>query len=500
LIRYGEGPHISAFSMLGFCLAAAWLGVRGGRRGMLLIAGFFAALTVSNNFYGATALALFFPVLVWVAYVEKQSWVVLLRGVSVAVLAWGWTAWWLTPTYLSVTLRNMRLVSTPGNWWSRLLFVAVLAAAGWLIWRFGRGRADRSWLLFVAGSLGVYAFVVLGNYHFAVRILGESLRLVPELDLCFILAAAMLGAWLWARGRVYQMVVVALLVLAVMPSKGWLRRSWQHIRGPVDYTQRVEYQVSKWVHDNLPGQRVLAIGSYRFWYNAWFDLPQTGGGSEQGSLNLFPNTAYFAVTYGVPNEDSLAWLRATGTDAFTVSDEKSVEVYHDFAKPHVFEGFFPVLYDDQKGNRIYRVPRKFPGIVRVVEKDRVLKIPRDERGDPKIEVAHAYAAALEEGPNTQPEFTRVSPSQMRVKVRLEPGQALEVLETFDSGWEARNESGAKVGILRDPFDFMMVDAGAGEHTITLEFMTPFENRVGRMITIATILLYLGFGISFVGRR
>ena len=50
-----------------------------------------------------------------------------------------------------------------------------------------------------------------------------------------------------------------------------------------DYTNRVEYRVTDWLWKNMPDARAYPTGSVRFWFDAWHDLAQVGGGSEQGS-------------------------------------------------------------------------------------------------------------------------------------------------------------------------------------------------------------------------
>ena len=74
LMSYGEGPHISALSVLPAALAATFVALRGWRPAALALAGALCAFTVANNFYGATALAMFFPVcgLVGVAGAARQ--------------------------------------------------------------------------------------------------------------------------------------------------------------------------------------------------------------------------------------------------------------------------------------------------------------------------------------------------------------------------------------------------------------------------------------------
>src|SRR5215470_13836071 len=110
LVRYGEGPHITAFGLLPIALAAV-LGIRERSLFPIAAAAACCALVVSNNFYGATALAISFPILVWSLWITTQNRRIWLRALPIPALAYGLVACWLTPSYLRVTLTNMRLVS-----------------------------------------------------------------------------------------------------------------------------------------------------------------------------------------------------------------------------------------------------------------------------------------------------------------------------------------------------------------------------------------------------
>src|SRR5260370_17069393 len=63
LVRYGEGPHISAFALIPIGLAASFLALREWRPGWMAAAAGLCALVGANNFYGALALAMCFPLL-----------------------------------------------------------------------------------------------------------------------------------------------------------------------------------------------------------------------------------------------------------------------------------------------------------------------------------------------------------------------------------------------------------------------------------------------------
>lgn len=495
LTRYGEGPHSSALALLPFALAAGYFGLRRGRGGMLALSALMAALVVSNNFYGATALALSFPILVWTVFLAERDPLVFLRAAGLAALAYSLTAFWLVPSYLHITLRNMRLVSQPGNWWSPIVFGAVLAVYCSQTFRRAYGKPDRSWTVFVCGIFIVFTAQVLGEHYVNFRILGEPQRLVPEFDLAFIFFACILLGWLWRRpGIIAKVAVAVLLIAAFIPSKGWLRRTHKYIPKNSNYQQRIEYKIGQWIRENLPGERVLVTGSVRFWFNAWGDHPQVGGGSEQGVLNMVPYMAYFAAPFGIPPDDVKAWLQAVGTGAFVVHDQESEEIYKDFGdRSHVYDNAFQVIYNDGKGNRIFRIPRK-PGRARVVRLNQIQALPRVGDIQPPIEPVRAYAAALEEGPHVSAQADRESPTRVRLRATVAPGQALVFQESFDPAWRALTRDGKPVTVVADPFGFMLLQPEPGDHEILLEFKTPLENRVGGFVTVAGLIAVCGIAV------
>ncbi len=152
LMAYGEGPHISALSVLPAALALSFLALRTRNRLALAGAAILCAFTVANNFYGATALLIFFPVLAWSVWVGQPRRSVWLLAAGIAALAYALSAFWLTPSYLRVTAANLSLVAVPGNAWSRLLAVLVALAYCGLSWRWGARKPERAWTIFVAGG------------------------------------------------------------------------------------------------------------------------------------------------------------------------------------------------------------------------------------------------------------------------------------------------------------------------------------------------------------
>jgi hypothetical protein len=490
---------MSSLALLSPALAAAWYGLRGGHSRRLALAAIGAAAVVAHNFYGATALATLFPVLAWSIWLGEQDHWIWLRAIAVAALAYGLSAFWLTPSYLKITLDNMRWVSSPGHVWSAVLALGVLAGYAGLSYRWARGRPERSWPVFVLGATAAFLLNVAGNQYFDFRVIGEPGRLMPELDLVLFMAAGLLFTWISRAGRRWAVLAVALAGASLAPGVGYVLHAHSVLPPRDTHVDRIEYSLTNWISSNLPGVRTLATGSLRFWYNAWHDLPELGGGSEQGLLN--PN-AIFGLGHVLVNQNlefCIAWMLATGTGAVAVHDEKSMETYHDFQKPLKFEGRLNKIFDNGAGDRIYRVPRRSDSLARVVDAAEIRSISSSPP-EPGIPALQRYVNAVEKGPAPAVAFRHLGPDHAVAAAELEKGQMLLIQESYDPAWHA-TDNGRTVAIARDPLGFMLLDPGPGRHEIRLRFEMPFENRAGVAFGVLTFaaLAVLLFGRASLPR-
>ena len=73
LMGWGDGPHISALCVVPAALGAAFLALRSWKPFALAAASALCSLVVANNFYGATTLAIFYPILVWSVWVGERQ-------------------------------------------------------------------------------------------------------------------------------------------------------------------------------------------------------------------------------------------------------------------------------------------------------------------------------------------------------------------------------------------------------------------------------------------
>jgi uncharacterized protein (TIGR03437 family) len=485
LAHYGEGPHISALSILGFALAASYLALREWRPGVLVAAGALCAAVVANNFYGATALAMFFPLLIWAVWLEVRRPAVWLRAIGIGMLAYGLCAFWLTPSFMRITAMNLHWVAEPSKPSSRaiglcsavLFCVATFLAA--------RRKTISAWPVFVIGVAAFTSIYVLGRYYFGLAIVGGATRLNPELDLALILLAAWSLVTAWKRPLLRPFVAIVLCA-ACYPAGMYLAHRRVPYRRAHDVQQRPEYRLAQWMNENLPDARAMPCGSIRYWYNAWYDDAQSDGGSNQGMLNQILPMAHWQITRGDRADLAVLWLQALGVDAVIVPFSGSQEIYHEYTHPEKFQGTLPELYNDHQGNIIFRVPRRFPSIARVV--DRASLAAADApRGGVDQERLMRYVNAVENGPDS-PAIAKWSGLEaIDVQAATAPGQAVLVQETYDSAWQAQAD-GKPLTIEHDAFGFMVIDAPPGAHTIHLHFETPLENRIGWIITGMTCFI------------
>jgi hypothetical protein len=489
LVKYGEGPHMTALAWVGVALACAWIALDSRCRWAIALAAGGSAAVVSHNFYGAVALAIFYPILVWSFWITRLDKRIFLPAAAIPVLGYGLTAFWLVPSYFRVTGENMRYVSRNGNTWS--VWAALAVAVAFLVFtnRLAHGKPGRTWPVFAAGSVIFFSLLVLGNAWFDFRVSGEPLRLAPEFDLACILGAAALLGWLWSLGgRLPRLAVALVLALSFYTARGYLRHAWQIFPRATDYQPRVEYRVTEWLAANMPGSRVYASGSVRFWFDAWHDLAQPGGGSEQGLLNGLVETAQWEVNLGTRPEPTVLWLQALGVDAIYVPDRRSREIFKDIQAPRKLDGVLPVVYDDHEGDTIYRVPRRFAARARVVDTTG-LNAARPPGFNDDVEHLRGYVDVLEKGPAAAVAVTRPATDLILIGAHLEPHQSLIVQETYDPAWQAW-VGRYQLPVRKDAMGMMAIDPPAGDLRLRLEFVTPSENSIGRMVTLIAVAICL----------
>ncbi|HWE52589.1 MAG TPA: hypothetical protein VG273_22530 [Bryobacteraceae bacterium] len=486
LEAWGEGPHISALCILPAAIAASYLAFRKWRPGMLAAAAVLCALVVTNNFYGASSLAFFFPILVWAVWNGERDRRIFQRAAGIAVLAWGLCAFWLTPSYLKYTVINLQWVSQPGTPGWIATTVAAFAVFGLVTFKIAGRRAEYEWPVFVAGAALIMCLDVLGFYYRGYRLVGEPPRLVPELDLALILVAVEIGRRVWRlpKGR---FAVVLLAATAFYPSIRYVRQAWSPFpkSGPLE--NQYPYQMSKWVSEHLPGQRVLPTGELRFWFDAWSDNAQPDGGSLQGMENQIIPVATWQILAGDKPGLAIQWLQALGTDAAIVAAPGSLEPYRDYTYPNKFAGVLPVLLDNQHGTVVYRVPRIYPNIGRIVDRNALGSVGKFRGGDDGERMSK-YVAVIEDPAQPSTAVAWHGFDEVNIQAKTTTGHSILLQETYDTSWHAF-EGGKELPVRLEPaMGFMLLDVTPGDHSIQMRFETPTENRVGQLLLGLSLLV------------
>jgi hypothetical protein len=279
---------------------------------------------------------------------------------------------------------------------------------------------------------------------------------------------------------------VLLVLCAAWPAHQYVRHAWDLYPRELDYRQRVAYRMSDWMATHLPQARTFVVGSVRFWWDTWHDLAQVGGGSDQGLLNTKVVPATWEILLGPNPEMAVRWLAALGADAVIVSDARSEELYHDFPSAPKFSGVLPVLYDDGLGNVIYRVPRRFASLARVVDRAQVRALEPLQQTN--LDLLRAYTAVIEEGPDSPATTAWSGPDELRIRARVAPGQSILVQVTYDPAWHAYT-GGQALPVQRDRgADFSVIEAPPGDQDIAFVFETPLENRIGYAVTLIALAI------------
>jgi hypothetical protein len=484
IVKWGEVPHMSALAILLFALAAAWLALPGRRPCLLATAALLNALCVSNNFYGATALAVFFPLMVWTLWLAYGGAGIWRRAAAIAVLSYALAAFWLTPSYLALTAANLKLVAAPGNTRSRVLALAAIVLFAAISFRLGHRKPERAWPLFLGGALGLFGLSAVGAYYFNFHALGDPVRFVPEFDILLIIAAL---ECLRRKSPALRIPAIALIVALLLLALPYLRKPWGvYVRDP-NPGARIEYRLSEWLVRHLPGARVYTASSLGFWQNVWHDVAQVGGISDQGMQNQTIALANWQIRQDDKAQRDIYWLQSLGADAIVVHGKRSREIYHAIAAERKFHGLLEVLYDSGEDDIVYRVPRRFLGLARVVERQRMEALPKIEWINENESQLLAYAQALEQGPDSPASSEWMTPREMRIRARVREGESVAVQVTYDTAWHAYAGT-RKLPVSKDVMGFMRIDPPPGEHEISLRFETPLENRIGRVISLLALLV------------
>ncbi len=484
LLAYGEGPHLASLALLPLAVLALDAALRRRRVRTVYAAMFGLAAVVLTNWLGAFALAAAVFAYLLSAGGHGGSRTVP-AACGIGVLAYALAAPWIPPSTISAIGHNAQY--TVGNYrlsGIHLLYgLLVLAAATVVALLLRRLRADPL-MRFAAVFFLLMGVLSLGWYWVGVYLMPQPERyhLEMEMALALLLAASLVPAWRRLPVR-YRAVTCASCVVLLVVQAGNFRSGARRLIQPTEIGQTLEYQVARWLDENLPGSRVYAQGSTRFWLNAFADNPQVGGGFDQGITNRLVPEVTFGVGFGKADAArSIVWLRCFGVDAVVVSGPNTRDAYRDFQDPDKFEGVLPVLWRDGD-DVIYEVPGR-RSLAHAVRAEQIVWRRPENYLD--TEPLRVYYDALGDMSLPAAELEWRRPGEGMIRAELEAGQVLSVQVTWHPGWRAQVR-GESRPIRSDGLGFIVIEpACEGPCSVALTYDGGPEMKLAKGASVAAL--------------
>lgn len=439
LVQWGEGPHITALSVLPLALLFMYFAVTRRKYGWFVAACIATAFVTLVNAFGAIDLAVGGACLV-LAFQKKVEMprAALLIGV-IALTAYLWASPFLPPSLLKAVSSNSQHVD--GDFSSAKLLpmqCAVLAALA-VVWFATRWIGDyfaRFSVMFAFVFVAIVSLDALAHR----ATLPQPHRYTAEMEFGVALTAAFALRPLIARlpgtGKlVAGVIAVALATHQVIEYRRYARLETRAI----DVTQTIEYKIAKWTDANLGGKRAFIGAQAGTWLNVFTDTPQFDAGHRPFNPNFYPQqSAGYQIYSGASagqreTEVAILWLKAFGCQAVSVSGPKSRVADKPYRNPKKFEGALPVLWHEED-DTIYAVPQRTSSLAHVVPEDAIVQhMPMHGLDTAETE---RYVRALDDASLPEAEMTWSAPGAGHIRAIVHPGQVISVQSTFDPGWIA----------------------------------------------------------------
>jgi hypothetical protein len=488
LTAYGEGPHISAMTLLPLAIMALAYALhrRSGRAfGLAAVA---LAAVLLTNVPGTMGLGL--AVFCWIASQpsgsRRDAWI--LAGAA-TVLAYAIACYGIPPSSELTVLKNigpMHRGFSVGLKSGPILLAVLLAAvygAGHVLLRTRLSLLVRFALLYFI----LTAAAVLTARPNSFELLPQAGRLHLEMEMGFCLMAGAAAAFLYRRTphRLRLLLLLFLATGAYLQVNNYRRRASIDIR-PANLAARSEYASARWADAHLAGQRVYVSGSDSFWWNTFTDVPQVMGCCEQGqSLRILGALPFLIDSPTGPYHELLtkAYLQAFGAQAIVVSGPRSTDEFKDIQSPERFDAFLPVLHR-QLGDTIYAVPQRSPSLAHVLRPGEAIPATATPNE------VYNYSLVIEDATRPAADFQWLGDGVARIRAELTPTDLVSVQVAWFSGWKAWVGE-RRIPISADGLGLQVLHPGCqGACEITLRW-------TGRPDTVPAALVSLA-ALAFLG--
>lgn len=510
LVRWGEGPHL--LSLVFVPLAGVFF-CRLLEKSSFLnfsLAGLFLVLAGLTNAIGLLAALMLLAIMAFVHSAQHRSWSGLSLFFGVGVLFFGLISFWYNFTFLSTFFREgggngSFIVSLfPWGW--------VLGLLGVLALYFVIGKWFRNFSILVALLWFVVLFAVVATYYFSappdesfarIELLPQALRYNVEVDMALSVFAGVLLAvvvgFLSKRIKVlewlgYGGAAVIVLFLGLYAQQ-FIPVAKKTVSQSVDVSVTREKQIADYLENTVNkeiGERVFVPGNYGFYLNWFNNVSQLRGGLYQASINTWPDHIYYQLANGTDPEIALAWLKAVNTGYIVVSAPGSTELYKDIKNQERFETYEKVY--EEKGDFIYKVPLKQNSMVKVVSLGNLYWLKPPAKADDKENLTN-YINWIEEKSDQVLTIAQGSLGKYQIDGEAAPGEGILVQMSHDSGWSAKDQSGTRLKVTKDPLGFILIEPKSNPFSITLQHSLSWQVWLGYLITCITIVLIIWYGLG-----
>ena len=342
LVLDGEGPHIAALAMLPLAILCLDLVLERRRAPYFALAVLSFASVALTNWIGALALALGIVAYFLAKPIPSKPFARdLPLTVLVAMAAYCLASPWIPPSTIAAIQTNSKLIGgdfTGSN--AELLRWAPAILLIVLVLKFFLRRAP-AYIQFAVFFTFLTAFPPLASAWGNISIVPQPERYHLEMELALALLAGLLldtGLHQLSQhmpDRFAPFATVALLLALLWPLKPDRHYARDTLILPIDITTTSEWRTAQWLNQHWNGRRVLLPGSSAFWLTAFSDIPEIGGGFDQGITIPVYSMAKYEINTGDgagahPAEIAILWFKALGVQAVAVSGPGSTEVYQGF--------------------------------------------------------------------------------------------------------------------------------------------------------------------------
>lgn len=522
MIFWGEGPHISALTLVPLAALAFLHALRKPSFINLVVSSVLTASVLLTNLFATFALGIILIIeLISESFLGKALYK-FQSALWVAMLAYALTAFQYDWSFMSSILASS--YAHPENALrlpSSAIFILLFLVGGLLFLAVADSFIGKKPLqpLFIAGSWAfVFGALVIGFYIFKLSLAPQPFRYIPEVQIGIALLVGILferGYTALRQGEIFRQrgpllkrslsiacVGMALLLLLGV-SLPFIRVSQVITRPGEEIEETPEHQIAMWLDeqiDSRKGERVYATGTPAFWLNVFTDVMQLRGAAD----NAQPSHWWVDVSYEINKGESGAlttlWLKAMNIRYIVVNYPQSGTPWVDFTFPEKLEGLLTPVYS-RHGFKIFEVPLASNGLAEVVNLETIrhatIREPQDEQG--LVEFLSTYGSVT--GATAE---VRYDPSQDPDRLSIEVqgathGTGILLKMTYDRRWRAYIQD-RELPIERIGPDFMLITPGKdGDFSVTFQCGKLPTEKMGFVVSCAATLLALVGSITKAAR-